>query len=256
VERVWKAWADPSDLARWFTDEARGTVAEGGTYTWVFNGSDAEIVYPVVRVEEPHLLVLAGEAPRTGPFALEIRLDANSGGTRVQLVNSGFPEGAEGDAGFVDIRSGWSLALGVLRHYVAHHAGADKRTVQSYVDVDIDGPRLAAALFGEAHGLARWLTVRGGIGGRDEAVSLTLHDGRPLTGHVLARSETEVALSWGEEDAVLELKSFRAGDERKVGMRLTGWGYTDAEAAAARRFSDGAVRRLEGAAGAVLAAES
>jgi hypothetical protein len=65
-----------------------------------------------------------------------------------------------------------------------------------------------------------------------------------------------VALSWGEEDAVLELKSFRAGDERKVGMRLTGWGYTDAEAAAARRFSDGAVRRLEGAAGAVLAAES
>lgn len=247
AERVWKAWAEPSDLARWFVDEARGEVVEGEIYTWVFHGFDAEIDYPVVRVEEPTLLILAGEAPQTGPYALEIRIDAISAGTRVQLVNSGFPEAAEDDAGFVDMRSGWSLALALLRHYVVHHAGADKCTVQSYVDADIDGRSVAELLFTESHGLAKWLTVRGGIGGRDEAVSLTLHDGRPLTGHVLARSDTEVAISWGEDDAVLELKSFQAGDARKVGVRLTGWGYTDDEVATAERFVESAVQRLSGA---------
>lgn len=247
VERVWKAWADPADLSRWFADEARGEVAEGATYTWVFEDFDAEIAYPVAKVDEPHLLVLAGEAPETGPYALEIRIDDNSVGTRVQLVNSGFPEGADDDAGFVDIRSGWTLALGLLRHYVAHHAGAEKVTVHDYVDIDIDPLRVADIFFTESHGLAEWLTVRGGIGARDQAVSLTLHDGRPLTGEVLARSDTEVAISWGEEDAVLELKSFRDGELRKVGLRLTGWGYGEAETETARSFVDRAVRRLRGA---------
>jgi uncharacterized protein YndB with AHSA1/START domain len=247
VERVWKAWADPADLSRWFADEARGEVVEGGTYTWAFRSFDSEIDYPVVRVDEPNLLVLAGEAPETGPFALEIRVEGNSAGTRVQLVNSGFPEGADDDAGFTDIRSGWTLALGLLQHYVAHHAGAEKGTVQRYLDTDVDPVHLAEVYFGEAHGLAEWLTVRGGIGARDEAVSLTLHDGRPLTGRVLARSDTEVAVSWGEEDAVLELKSFAAGNVRKVGLRLTGWGYTQDELVDAERFVEAAVRRLAGA---------
>lgn len=247
AERVWKAWADPADLSRWFTDEARGEVVEGGTYAWRFDGFDAEIAYPVVTVREPELLVFAGEDPETGPYALEIRIDANSAGTRVQLVNSGFPEGAEGDAGFVDIRSGWTLALGVLQHYVAHHAGAPKVTAQRYVDTRVDARRIADIFFSESHGLAEWLTSRGGIGGRDQSVSLTLQDGRSVTGQVLARTETEVAISWGEEDAVLELKSFASGDGRTVGLRLTGWGYSDTELATAREFVDRAVRRLEGA---------
>lgn len=246
-ERVWKAWTDPADLSRWFTDRAEGDVEEGGTFTWIFDGFDAEIAYPVARVQPPHLLVLAGEAPETGPYALEIRIEGNSAGARVQLINSGFPEGADDDAGFEDIRSGWTLALAMLEHYVAHHAGAEKVTVQRYVDTSVDARRIADIFFGEAHGLAEWLTIRGGIGTRDDAVSLTFHDGRPLTGRVLARSDTEVAVSWGEEDAVLELKSFRAGDTRKVGLRLTGWGYTAREEAAAEAFVEAAVRRLNGA---------
>lgn len=240
-ERLWRAWTDPADLSRWFTDRARGEVVEGGTITWIFDQMGMEIPYPVAVADVDRRMVLAGEVPGRGPFALEVTLEADGDETVVRLVNSGFLDGAEWDDEYRSVSSGWTLALALLKHYAEQHSDREKRVVQHYRPADFDWTDLPYRTAAE---LSDWLTLSGSIGDPGESVALVLHDGTPLTGRVLARSDTEVAVSWQEEDAVLELKAFAAGPRRMRGVRLTAWSMADGRAEALSATLEAAVEAL------------
>jgi uncharacterized protein YndB with AHSA1/START domain len=243
---AWKAWTDPASLPKWFTDDARGEVKPGGTIVWVFRGF-GEIPYPVAVADPPRRLVLAGEIPGRGPFALEILIEQSGGTTTVRLVNSGFLDGAEFEEEYEGVRSGWVASMALLKHYLERHLG---RTRQAALIVR-PAPVTAAELYrryGKAEGLGAWLTREGEVGGTGSPVSLVLRDGTRLSGRVIADTGREKAITWDEEDgAVLELKGFAAAGRRMVGVRLSTWGSGGERLGRLERLLTPAVERLAAA---------
>lgn len=65
-------------------------------------------------------------APRV-PLAVDWHIEGRAGGTVLRLVHSGFGHDAKGDEEFDGTRCGWTFELGSLRHYLAHHAGQERR---------------------------------------------------------------------------------------------------------------------------------
>jgi uncharacterized protein YndB with AHSA1/START domain len=242
-EEVWKAWADPASISRWFTDDARGEAKPGGTMVWVFRGF-GEIPYPVTVADPPRRLVLSGEMPGSGPFALEVLITTSEGTTTVRLVNSGFRDGADFEEEYEGIRSGWVGALGLLRHYLERHLGKPRQAALIVRPAAVDARELYRS-FTAPDCLGAWLTREGDVGSVGDPVRLVLRDGTPLTGRVIADSGREKAMTWDEEDgAVLELKGFGARGGRMVGVRVTTWGADAERPARLERLLTPAVERL------------
>jgi uncharacterized protein YndB with AHSA1/START domain len=242
-DEVWKAWTDPASISRWFTDDARGKAVPGGTLVWAFRGF-GEIPYPVAVAEPPARLVLAGETPGRGPFALEIQIEQAGGVTTVRLVNSGFREGADFEEEYEGVRSGWDASLALLRHYLERHQGKARHAAMVVRPAAVSAGELYRC-FSAADGLATWLTRRGALGDTGTPAELELQDGSRLTGQVIAATGREKSVTWREEDdAVLELKGFGAGGGRMVGIRLTTWGADGTRLARLERLLTPAVERL------------
>jgi uncharacterized protein YndB with AHSA1/START domain len=242
-EEVWQAWTDPAAISRWFTDEARGEARPGGTLVWVFRGF-GEIPYPVIVADPPARLLLGGNIPGRGPFALEILIRQSAGTTVVRLVNSGFLDGAEWDEEYEGVRSGWAGSLALLKHYLERHRGAPRKAALILRPAAV-GPEALYRHFSEADGLAAWLTRSGALGQVGEPASLVLEDGARLTGTVISASGREKAVTWEEEDgAVVELKGFGAAGRRMIGVRLTTWGPDSERLVRLERLFTPAVDRL------------
>ena len=242
-ERVWKAWTDPASISRWFTDDARGEAVPGGTLVWVFRGF-GEMSYPVAVAEPPGRLVLAGEIPGRGPFALEILIEQSGGVTTVRLVNSGFRDGADFEEEYESVRSGWEASLALLRHYLERHPGKARHASLLVRPAAVSAGELYRC-FSDAGGLATWLTRQGALGQTGARAELELSDGGRLTGSVIAATGREKSVTWEEEDgAVLELKGFGSSERRMVGVRLTTWGPDGARLARLERLLTPAVDRL------------
>jgi uncharacterized protein YndB with AHSA1/START domain len=222
-DEVWKAWTDPVSVCRWFVDEARGEAKSGSNLVWTFRGF-GEMSYPVLVADPPGRLVLAGEIPGRGPFALEILIRQSAGVTVVRLVNSGFLDGAEWDEEYEGVRSGWSGSLALMKQYLERHPGQARRATL-IVRPAPAGPEELYRYFGEADRLAAWLTRTGALGEVGEPAALVLLDGSRLSGRVISATGREKAVTWEEEDgSVLELKGFGSPGRRLVGVRLTTWG--------------------------------
>lgn len=222
-EAVWEAWTDPEKIAHWFVDRARGKPEVGTMFTWIFEKFGYEIPYEVVVAEPGRRFALGGEAPKSGPFLLEVTIARDGGETVVTLVNSGFLDGAEWDDEFQGIVSGWTNALAVLKHYLENYAGRPKQSLLVLQPAVYEYPRLLP-FFATSEGLDRWLTTSASIGGLGESCALRLPGGRSLTGRVISKTGWEVALSCEEIDGVLELKGFRMGAGKVVAARLLSWG--------------------------------
>lgn len=240
---VWRAWADPSRISQWFADDAHGEAVAGGTLSWIFEHFDVDMSYDVVEAVPGETLVLSAPSPDGAgtPTLLEILIDRLETGTRMRLVHSGLgddPEQLEG------IRSGWELAVGILRHYLEHYCGEGKRTVLVMRETERD-VEAVYPYFREARALASWLTTSGTTGSAGERVRLMLRDGGLISGDVLAATGREVAVSWEEENAVLELKAFTAPTgHTTIGMRIHGWGMTQARARQLERLCERSLARL------------
>ncbi len=232
-QKAWEAWADPEKIAGWFVDRATGKAEAGSAFTWFFDSFHLELPYTVLEAEPGTRFALRWEGPMPPPGILEIIIEREGGETLIRLVQSGFREDAQFDEEYEGVRSGWQNALGLLRHYLENYFGEQRKTVLvmqpgqfSYADLDryYRNPAL----------LAEWLTVSprgpaandGAIGEVGEACELELRGGGKLTGQVLARTDHEVALSWPEERATLELKSFSMGPQKMLGLRASLWGAT------------------------------
>ena len=242
-EEVWKAWTDPAVITRWFADDAKGEAKPGGTLVWQFRGF-GEIPYPVVVADPPARLVLAGEIPGRGPFALEILIRQSAGTTVVRLVNSGFLDGAEWDEEYQGVSSGWLGTMALLKHYLERHLGAPRQAAMILRPAAV-GPAELYRYFSEPDLLATWLSRAGALGELDEPAGLVLQDGTRLTGRVIAASGREKAVTWDEEDGtVVELKGFGAAGRRMLGVRVTTWGPDAGRLTRLERLLGPAVERL------------
>ena len=244
-EEVYQAWADPEEIARWFVDKARGTAEVGSIFTWIFEKFGYEIPYEVVVAEPGRCFALGGEAPKSGTFLLEVRIEREGGETLVTLVNSGFHDGSEWDEEFEGIVSGWTNALAALKLYLEKYRGRSKTTILAMKPAGDYAYGRLLPYYATAEGLDRWLTSAASIGGVGEPCSLRLSGGRTLTGRVLARTPWEVGLSWEEIHGMLELKGFRfPGAGKVVGARVLSWGMPEGLAPALERDLESALEKL------------
>ena len=222
-QQVFEAWADPELLAQWFPEAARGEAVPGGTMTYVFSKFGIEMVHQVVEVVPGERLVLDGKNPAGLPFRQEIAIRREGGETVLELVHSGFDDGADWGDDYEGADSGWAMALAILRHYLEHHFGRPRTNYFVMRPASYEFAQLDALYRSEA-GLSKWLTRSGRTGEVGDEVALELRDGGRVTGEVLAWTGRECAVSWREIAGVLELKAFPMGPGgRAIALRGSSW---------------------------------
>jgi hypothetical protein len=79
---------------------------------------------------------------------------------------------------------------------------------------------------------------------------LELQEGGTLSGRVLAKTKSEVALAWDEIHGALELKAFPLGPQKVLCIRGCGWGFSAEKAKAIEAQMERALERLASALGA------
>ncbi|HZI93728.1 MAG TPA: SRPBCC domain-containing protein [Patescibacteria group bacterium] len=244
AEQAWQAWAEPARLSEWFTDRAKGRAAVGGTVTWYFDRFKTQFPYDVIAAEPGARLVLKGSPPGRPAYLLEIQVSGQEGGALVRLINSGFSVGVENDEEHEGVLSGWQMALAILKHYLENHFGQPKAAFFAMQPAPLEYERILH-YFLEEEGLMRWLTSSGEIGEPGARYALTLRDGSPMSGRVLAKTSREVAVSWDEIDGVAEFKAFRIGPRsRAVAVRGCGWNLDEDRAVEIDRMLSKAIDRL------------
>lgn len=220
-ERVWEAWADPAEIARWFVDEARGRLDRDDAVTWIWRDFGLEVRSRVARIEPGRRFVLHTPLPDGGVRVLDVELTSAEGGkTRIRVVETGFGSDAEAE-GSAD---GWPAALGVLGHYLERGSGSERNTFLLVAPTDLAPAETRRALR-TADGLSEWLTLSGEFRAEGEPFRLELVSGGTITGVVLATTPSNAAVTWHEIDGTLELMGFEApGGGRFLGLRASSWG--------------------------------
>ena len=242
-QQAWEAWADPEKIAGWFVDRAKGEAVEGGDIVWSFERFNYHIPYKVIASDPGRRFAIAFEGGgRSG--LLEVDIETSGGRTRVRLVNSGFDEGAEWDAEYEGVDSGWQMALACLGEYLARGVREARGQFFAARPAEVDFG-VMPHFHREAEGLSRWLTREGALGPVGSPCSLVLQDGTPVTGRVLTHTRFESAVSWDEVDGVLLLKAFKMGPGPKnVCVHGWGWGLAAERAQELERFFESALERL------------
>ena len=207
--RVYEAWAEPEKISQWFTDRTKGEARPGATITWIFEKFGHETPYEVMDAAPGDRFAVGGRLPGRPPFLLEITLEQEGGETVVHLVNSGFLEGEGGDDEYEGVRSGWALALELLKVYVERHFGEPKRTLLLLLQEAAFRFEDVLPLFTTAKGLEAWLARTAELDG--ETLRLALREGGPVTGRRLLATSREAAFTWNELPGILELKAFSMG---------------------------------------------
>lgn len=239
---AWEAWADPQGIAGWFVDRAVGRVEAGARVVWAWERFGLEVEHEVVHAERPTRMVLRAAAPDAAGSVLEVTFREAGGDTVVRIVQSGFGgEDAEGT------RSGWALALGVLRHHLEAGYGGRRRTEIIALE-EVPLPCASARPYlRTAEGLARWLTTGPPAlppGSAGEA-PWTLRGGFARTGPLIADAGLESLHAWNELEGTLELKAFATGaGSCMVGVRAMSWSRADRPFEAVEAELRSSVRRL------------
>ena len=125
-ERVWDAWAEPEEIARWWVDRAEGTCAAGEVMTWHFDDMGYRLPVPILEAERGRSIVIGGEVPGRPPFLQEIHIASEGGTTVLRLANSGFRDGAEWDEEYEGVDSGWRISLATLKHWLENYPARDR----------------------------------------------------------------------------------------------------------------------------------
>lgn len=215
AERLYCAWSEPELLSGWFADRAEGGSAVGDVQTWHFDRFGFAIPYEVVVAEPNRRFMLRCEIPGKGVGLMEVLLEERGGRTVMRFVNSGFKEGAEWDAEYEGVNSGWQMAFAILGEFVERHFGETRHDFLAMRPGEFEYAD-AVPMFRSADGLARWLTQSGELGDPGSDVQLVTRGGTTLTGRVLTHTAWESAMSCEELNGVLEFKAFQMGPGPKV----------------------------------------
>jgi uncharacterized protein YndB with AHSA1/START domain len=133
LDVVWSVITEPEHVGGWFSDSAVIDLRAGGEVTLTWEGHSEH--WRVERVDPPHFVSFrwlravqehsadGAELREDNSTLVEFSLTAEGEGTRLRVVESGFPQlaGSEGEKAkdAEEHRRGWELELGQLREYVA-----------------------------------------------------------------------------------------------------------------------------------------
>lgn len=227
TDQLWLAWSDPQRIRQWFVDDASGACVVKEKVQWRFSDFDFLITYDVLEAVPERRLVLRAPSPdgKAPPRTLELDIEPVDGKAKLKLVDSGYPEGTEGDDVYESAVSGWQIATATLRLYLERFFGHDKRTrlvmrptkapyekIMEY----FSNPERVGTWIGELTQVAEARPYR-----------LRLESGGELTGRYLAVTKREILLGADQLDGTLELKAFPKGDGRAVGLRALSWRLDD-----------------------------
>ena len=124
LEKVWAAITEPELIAQWFGDTAEFDATPGahGAFGWAEHGGAFQIV--VEHVDKPKTLVYRwarefGVEPAQGnSTVVRFDLTAIEGGTRLDLLETGFEELADPEGAQTGNVDGWKAELGELVEYL------------------------------------------------------------------------------------------------------------------------------------------
>lgn len=214
-DSLWRACADVLEIPSWQADEARGSLAPGGTLTlgWPSLGTEVQL-FVFERVEGKRIVL--------GTQTSQVRFEVAEGS--IEITHSGLSAGDEADG----VSASWQMALSVLRHGLEVHEGRTRRVLWAMQPIRTTVQR-AHWFLTDAAAQRTWLTWTGsGFGQSGAAYSFAAQWGETLSGDVLCRVPgRDVAISWREaNDSVLVFRTlpspFRA-DERLVGVAWSRW---------------------------------
>ena len=123
-EKVWAALTESDLIAQWFGDDCSLDPTPGGTghFGWSAHGADFRVV--VEHVDRPKTLVYrwareSGVDPVRGNSTV-VRFDLTEidGGTRLNLVETGFDELPDPASAQADNAGGWKAELAELVEFV------------------------------------------------------------------------------------------------------------------------------------------
>jgi uncharacterized protein YndB with AHSA1/START domain len=128
IERVWRLVTEPEHLGRWFGETAELDLRPGGEGLLTWQGHPSARMR-VVSIEPPRRFafrwIRGGASPPVegNETLVEFLLDAADGGTRVRVVEHGFPDldRSPGErARYAEENTvGWGVELAELRSYAA-----------------------------------------------------------------------------------------------------------------------------------------
>jgi uncharacterized protein YndB with AHSA1/START domain len=223
-QQAYEAWADPEEIAHWFTDRAEGKAEPGAKIEWIFERFNYRIPYEVLVAQPAEKFAIRwNPMPGMNPGILEVTIAKEGGETVIRLVNSGFREDAAWNDEFEGVVSGWGMALALLKHYLENYYGSPRSSFLAIRPAEFSFERVIP-FQRTAAGLRKWLTTSGEFGEVGEAFALQLQEGGRVSGRVLAKTKRETALSWDEIHGALELKAFPMGPQRVLCVRGCGWG--------------------------------
>jgi uncharacterized protein YndB with AHSA1/START domain len=126
-EQVWDAIATGPGITSWFIPH-EVEERQGGTVRKDFGPGIGQVTGTVTSWEPPSRVVFDGEGD--GALAHEWLVEARDGSSCVvRLVVSGFGSGADWDAQYDGLSSGWQIFLHNLRLYLTHFAGQHGRAI-------------------------------------------------------------------------------------------------------------------------------
>src|SRR5262249_48486691 len=135
IEDVWKAISEADEVTKWFSEEARISPGEGGSY-WVSwregvegNEQRIDVWYPRRRLRVSNIPPPKdpNAAPLTTPIVMEYTLESRGNRTILRLVHSGIPTAKDWDGFYEGTDYGWDMFFRGLRHYLEKHRGKQRR---------------------------------------------------------------------------------------------------------------------------------
>jgi uncharacterized protein YndB with AHSA1/START domain len=118
-ERVFRSWADPEELARWFPERIEGGLAVGARSTLVW--PDRRVWWDVIETHPNRTFVFRWPWPPDERLitTVQVTIDPAGYGSRLELVDGPFPLD---EAGAIDAWAAaletWAEALAMLRAHL------------------------------------------------------------------------------------------------------------------------------------------
>ena len=114
-QRVFQALTEKAELERWFVQKSELDLRPGGAISFYW-GPGVYNVGKILDLDPPYRLSYTWEAMEPSPVTITFKLNAESDGTRLHLINSGIGEGKDWDHYYNLRNNGWNIHL---EHLVA-----------------------------------------------------------------------------------------------------------------------------------------
>jgi hypothetical protein len=180
-----------------------------------------------------------------GALIVDYMIEANgSDNTRLRLVQSGLPEGADWDEAFEGTDLGWTVFLATLQHYLERHRGKPRRVLSFTTSIERTPSEVHALLTGPtvlaAQGAIRNVPV-------NERYSARTSAGDQLEGRIVAMRPGRLLAATvnGMDDGLLAF-ALRPNDKGTfLELFLSTWGW-DGHDAVAKRWKPWLAEKLGG----------